>query len=246
MISFTSSIHSLQSDTRSTSRRREDIDSKIECVEAMVALVGCRDVDLWSRKVEAMSATPANCEIMRANRTVDAVVQVLHGARISPEDGGAGDDDRRRNSRQVRLRMANSLRSMVHAHPTDKQCKREARVLRLLETLRMYADLLRDVGASAADVRQALGRHGCRPVRLRLPAAARGAAGPPQAAALPDAVSVVCGESHYHPIPISLPGRFFVGGQSPPPPSGPLPTISSRTSLRRGKGESCGQGQRLM
>ena len=31
----------------------------------------------------------------------------------------------------------------------DNQCKREAKVLRLLETLRMYSDLLSDVAAAA-------------------------------------------------------------------------------------------------
>ena len=33
----------------------------------------------------------------------------------------------------------------MQAHPTDKHCKREAKVLKLLEVLRQYCDFLRDV-----------------------------------------------------------------------------------------------------
>ncbi len=81
MISFTSSIHSLPNNN--SSRRREDIDSKIECVDSISALLGCRDVDLWSRKIEAMSATPANCEIMRDNRTaIEEILEILHGSQV--------------------------------------------------------------------------------------------------------------------------------------------------------------------
>ena len=33
----------------------------------------------------------------------------------------------------------------MHTHPEQKQCKKEAKILRLLEVLRMYADFLRDL-----------------------------------------------------------------------------------------------------
>ena len=45
----------------------------------------------------------------------------------------------------MRARAARSLHNIVHAHPADKHCKREAKVLKLLEVLRQYSDFLRDV-----------------------------------------------------------------------------------------------------
>ena len=44
--------------------------------------------------------------------------------------------------------MGRALHNIVHAHPEQKQCKREAKILRLLEVLRMYSDFLKDMQAS--------------------------------------------------------------------------------------------------
>ena len=157
VISFTSSIHSLNYDSasvasstgrrlrsmRSSGATAEDIDSKIECVNSLVSLLGCTDVEKMSKTFLAMSSSPANCDLMRSHRVVPLLVQLLHGPR-SPDERVL-----EKQPREVRLRVAKSLHNMVHAHPADKQCKREAKVLRLLETLRMYADLLHDICAAS-------------------------------------------------------------------------------------------------
>lgn len=77
-------------------------------------------------------------------------------------------------SREVRMRASRALNNMVHAHPADKQCKREAKVLKLLETLRLYTDLLRDINSAinsgALKVTDSkLIRHGCYPIGIQLP-----------------------------------------------------------------------------
>ena len=102
-----------------------------------------------------MSSSPANCDLMRSHRVIPLLVQLLHGP-PQVEAAAAAECDSLKQPREVRLRVAKSLHNMVHAHPTDKQCKREAKVLRLLETLRMYSDLLADVAAAAEDVRMEL------------------------------------------------------------------------------------------
>jgi hypothetical protein len=76
-MSFTSSIHSLQTDAVS-SHRRADIGTKIEGVNALVSLLGSTDVEKMSRTFEALSSTPANCELMRSHRVIPLLVGLLH------------------------------------------------------------------------------------------------------------------------------------------------------------------------
>ena len=96
-MSFTSSVHSLNNDPN-----RGDLETKIECVDSMVAMLGryvyifsavclqiCQlfvyissstnDLDIMSKKFLAMSSSPANCDMMRSNRIVQYLVQILHG-----------------------------------------------------------------------------------------------------------------------------------------------------------------------
>ncbi len=60
---------------------------------------------------------------MRNSRIIPILVHLLHG-----EIGTSPDlTPEQRPSRQVRMRVAKALHNIVQAHPTDKQCKREAR-----------------------------------------------------------------------------------------------------------------------
>jgi len=61
----------------------------------------------------------------------------------------------------------------VQAHPTDKHCKREAKVLKLLEVLRQYCDLLRDIlagveGRGGGNIRSTAQTAGCRRVSIQV------------------------------------------------------------------------------
>ncbi len=109
---------------------------------------------------------------------------------------GSGNE---RNSREIRLRVSNALHNMVHAHPMDKQRKREAKVLRLIESLRCYADLLRDVkeavesetgGATRPDLAAVL-CHGCRPISVKLPPPSTAQSSPSAV----ESVLVICGKT---------------------------------------------------
>lgn len=199
VISFTSSVHSLN-DAAMVSHnqrlRREDIGSKIECVNSLVSLLGCKDIDKMSRTFEAMSSSKANCELLRSHRVIPLLVELLHTGQVGQQHQQLQQHvghrrGEHRPSREIRQRVARALHNIVHAHPTDKQCKREAKVLKLLETLRLYSDYLRDLKmsaiTSAADAddakeeqeeeddteeekkkKEVLKQHGCRPVCLQL------------------------------------------------------------------------------
>ncbi|TRY69315.1 hypothetical protein TCAL_09734, partial [Tigriopus californicus] len=167
VMSFSSSIHSVQDAAMSSnhSRRREDIDNKIECVNSLVSLLGCTDIDKMSRTFEAMSSTAANCELMRSHRVIPLLVQLLHGTQVTQE----------RPSREVRFRVAKALYNIVQAqtsHPNEKQSrKKEAKILKLLENLRLYADFLRDLAAAIESQQfpncEELARRGCQFVCIK-------------------------------------------------------------------------------
>ena len=55
-------------------------------------------------------------------------------------------------SREIKLRISRALTNMVHTQPNDKHYKKEGKVLKLLENLRMYADILRDVILALKDL----------------------------------------------------------------------------------------------
>ena len=60
-------------------RQQDAIDAKIEGVNSLVSMLGCRDVEKMSVTFEAMSSSPDNCELMRSNRVVPVLIGVLHG-----------------------------------------------------------------------------------------------------------------------------------------------------------------------
>lgn len=149
-MSFTSSVPTPS--IRSGSLRREHIEGKMECVDSMTSLLGSRDVDQLTKAFEAMSLSPDKCEVLRANRGIDMLVEVLHGEV--------------RQASFLRQRASRTLHNIVHW----KANKRESRVLKILEILRMYADYLRDVRmfASVDESGRMLLERGCGEVCIRL------------------------------------------------------------------------------
>ena len=101
---------------------------------------------------------------MRSSRIIPVLIQLLHGEGSQLNESGLAS----RPSREVRLRVARALHNIVHAHPNDKQCKREARVLRLLETLRLYSDFLRDFILASTSGQVEVPEASCSPVCIRL------------------------------------------------------------------------------
>ena len=78
-------------------------------------------MDKMSRTLLAMSSSPSNCAMLRTTRSIPLLVQILH---VDPAAVNGGQ----RPARPVRARAARCLHNIVHAHPTEKQCKREAKV----------------------------------------------------------------------------------------------------------------------
>lgn len=65
VISFTSSIHSLNDASMATHRRNaaaEAVDEKVDSGISLLELFGSNDVDKLSKTFLAMSSSPANCD----------------------------------------------------------------------------------------------------------------------------------------------------------------------------------------
>ena len=161
VLSFTSSVHSVGEERREAWGPGHD--TRQEAANSLMALLGCSDMERMSRTLLAMSSSPANCDMMRGSRCIPLLVQLLHVDPAHPANP--------RPARPVRARAARSLHNIVHAHPTDKHCKREAKVLKLLEVLRQYCDFLRDVleaGAGSGAGKAAVRVAGCRRVAIQV------------------------------------------------------------------------------
>jgi len=84
--------------------------------------------------------------------------------------------------------MSRALSAAVRSRPNDRRCKKEAKVLRLLDTLRSFVDLLKDLDftlhedQAREDVRRVL-EHGCKPLGVRA-----------DHAHVPHTFVVICGE----------------------------------------------------
>lgn len=134
------------------------LSSKVEMVYSLLSMLGTHDKDDLSRTLLTMSGSQESCLAMRQSGCLPLLIQLLHGSSQAPPSEEGGDpsveeenrSEQRRVLRELRLRASQALHNVVHAHPDDRQSRREARVLRLLEQIRDFCDFLRDLEAGIA------------------------------------------------------------------------------------------------
>ncbi|CAB3379408.1 Hypothetical predicted protein [Cloeon dipterum] len=105
---------------------QQTLGPKVEMVYSLLSMLGTHNKDEMSKTLLAMSSSPDSCIAMRQSGCLPILVQLLHG-------------DESLKTRQI---AAKALHNLVHSHPDDKRGRREARVLKLLEQVRDYCDLL--------------------------------------------------------------------------------------------------------
>ncbi|XP_067127474.1 adenomatous polyposis coli protein-like isoform X4 [Centruroides vittatus] len=118
--------------------------TKVEMVYSLLSMLGTHGKEDMSRTLLEMSSSQDSCIAMRQSGCLPLLIQLLHGGE---RDTSIDEDPRlfRQVVRDARRRASQALHNIVHAHPDDKRGRREARVLRLLEQIRDYCDLLRDI-----------------------------------------------------------------------------------------------------
>ena len=111
---------------------------QVEMVYSLLSMLGTHDKDDMSRTLLAMSSSPDSCIAMKQSGCLQLLIQLLHG---TDKESVLGTT---RGRKAARARAAAALHNIVHSHPDDKQGRREARVLRLLEQIRAHCDQLQE------------------------------------------------------------------------------------------------------
>lgn len=131
------------------------LSSKVEMVYSLLSMLGTHDKEDLSRTLLTMSGSQESCLAMRQSGCLPLLIQLLHGSNQQQEgESQESQAEQRRVVRELRLRASQALHNVVHAHPDDRQSRREARVLRLLEQIRDFCDYLHDLEACIAEPNQ--------------------------------------------------------------------------------------------
>lgn len=114
-------------------------EAKVECVYSLLSMLGNNDQLGMSSKFLELSKSPESCETLRQTRCIPLIVQMIHSD---------ADDETKRKATMA-------LHNVVNSHPDDKAGRREAKVLKHIEQIMEYCDILKTMagaGDTMADV----------------------------------------------------------------------------------------------
>lgn len=101
--------------------------SNVDYVYSLFSMIGCNNPIDMSKKILELSKSPNTCATLRYSQSIPLLVQMIH----------CSDDDLTR--RQAR----EALRNVVNYHTDDKVGRREVKVLRCIEQIMDYCDLMK-------------------------------------------------------------------------------------------------------
>ena len=113
----------------------QDLDSKIDQVRNLLAVIDTRDAKETARTLYSLSNSKENCQAMRLSGCLPLLIQLQHKSKTRDP----------RIAREVHMRSAQTIRNIIEAGIEDKRGKRELRVLRLIEVVRSYCSEIRYV-----------------------------------------------------------------------------------------------------
>ena len=111
----------------------QDLDSKIDQVRNLLAVIDTRDAKETARTLYSLSNSKENCQAMRLSGCLPLLIQLQHKSKTRDP----------RVAQEVRLRSAQTIRNIIQAGIEDKRGKRELRVLTLIEVVRNYCTEVR-------------------------------------------------------------------------------------------------------
>lgn len=98
-----------------------------DCVYSLLSMIGCNSPVEMSRRFLDLSKSANTCATLRHSRCIPLLVQMIHCE----------------TDEQTKQQACEALRNVVNYHPDDKAGRREAKVLRYIELIMEYCNLLR-------------------------------------------------------------------------------------------------------
>lgn len=102
-------------------------------------LSGTNNKEDMSKTFLAMSSSPESCHAMRQSGCLPLLVQLIHSSELDSN---------------VRSRASEALHNIVHAQTDEKRRRREIRVLKLIEQIREYCDMLKVKSVEEKETRE--------------------------------------------------------------------------------------------
>lgn len=116
---------------------------KVECVYSLLSMLGCNNQSEMSIKFLELSKSPETCVTLRHSRCIPLIVQIIH----------SDADDK------TKKRATVALHNVVNCHPDDKAGRREAKVLRYIEQIMEYCDMLKSMYGQRESIADDSERH---------------------------------------------------------------------------------------
>lgn len=123
-----------------TTDRNSFSNPRTDYVYSILSMIGCNNQVDVSKKFLDLSRSSNTCGTLRQSRCIPLLVQMIH----------CGPDD------LTRQQAREALRNVVNYHPDDKAGRREVKVLRYIEQIMDYCDLLRKFKENESDGSAAL------------------------------------------------------------------------------------------
>lgn len=117
------------------SERSGKFNSGDEYFQSLLSIFGCNNPVNMSKKFLDLSKTPETCATLRHSQCIPMIVQMIHCET---------DDLTRQQARET-------LRNVINYQPDDKVGRREAKVLRYIEQIMEYCDLLKKFKDNESD-----------------------------------------------------------------------------------------------
>lgn len=114
-------------------------EAKVECVYSLLSMLGNNDQLGMSSKFLDLSRSSESCATLRQTRCISLIVQMIHS-----------DADE-----ETKKKATMALHNVVNSHPDDKAGRREAKVLKHIEQIMEYCDILKTMagaGDTMADI----------------------------------------------------------------------------------------------
>lgn len=129
----------------------QQLGPKVVCVYSLISMLGSNDSSEMSKKFLELSSNRETCASLRNSGCVPFLVQMMQSD-IQSKEGTF--------NKEISKRAISTLQNIAHSNPEERVCRRELKVLRLIEQLLDYCGFLKTLLQSGGEaIADATERH---------------------------------------------------------------------------------------